>query len=71
MLPAAVQRIWWPHTVVLPMTDHGMSLKPSSSCAACTGGEKLAPLPVRNGIWPSIQVAPPSKEVKNPVSTIA
>ena len=33
------------------------------------GDGSPAPLPLRIGIWPSIQVAPPSNDVKNPVGT--
>jgi hypothetical protein len=35
------------------------------------GAGSPAPLPERMGICPSIQVRPPSNEVKNPVGTIA
>ena len=35
------------------------------------GAGSPAPLPERMGIWPSIQVSPPSNDVKNPVGTSA
>ena len=31
ILPAEVQRSWWPQTVWEPITEYGVSLNPSSS----------------------------------------
>src|SRR6266508_4409472 len=43
MLPAEAHRIWWPHTVCRPITDHGMSDRPSSNCTAGTGSLQVTP----------------------------
>src|SRR5918994_7112292 len=43
MLPAEVQRIWWPQTVCRAITENGMSLRPSSSWAAFLGSPKVRP----------------------------
>src|SRR5687768_15401513 len=55
MFPADAQRIWWPQIVWRPITDQGMSLSPSSSCAACPAGRKVAPPSVERTtmIWES------------------
>ena len=43
MLPADVHRIWWPQTVWRPITEYGMSLRPSSSCATVHRGAEGRP----------------------------
>jgi hypothetical protein len=43
ILPAEVQRSWWPQTVWEPITEYGVSLNPSSSWTAGTGAPKLWP----------------------------
>ncbi|GBC87441.1 hypothetical protein HRbin12_01447 [bacterium HR12] len=63
--PAATQKPPWPPT--LPSWAMG-----ATSCLASKAGAG-SPLPLLApiGTWPSIQVFPPSNEVKNPVGTIA
>jgi hypothetical protein len=51
---------------LLSTVSHCLSEK-----TACAAAPIPAPLPLRSGICPSIQVAPLSKEVRNPVGTIA
>jgi hypothetical protein len=47
------------------------AMRTTSCLRSNAGAGSPAPLPLRIGICPSVQVAPPSKEVKKPVGTIA